>query len=155
MRRIAQLLLALALALAAGIFIVWSNTAHAPTQESSPAAKTTDVWLGSGHVWAEIVDTPESRSRGLSGRPSLDEGTGMLFVFEEDGMHGFWMKDMNFPIDMLWLDADKKIIFIAAGVPPESYPQTFAPSAPARYVLEVPAGWAERNGVRVGDTARF
>lgn len=97
-----------------------------------------------------VRDTDAERAQGLSGFPSLAPYDGMLFEFNEDGMYSFWMKDMLFPIDILWLDAEGKVITIAPLVPPESYPQPFTPDSPARYVLEIPAGFAARYGIVVG-----
>ena len=63
-------------------------------------------------VRAFIADSDVERKRGLSGRPNLVDGTGMLFVFKESGEHGIWMKDMRFPIDILWLDERLRVVFI-------------------------------------------
>ena len=88
--------------------------------------------------------------QGLSGRDSLEEHTGMLFMFEADGYHPFWMKGMRFPIDILWMDRYKRVVHIAHAVSPDTYPELFKPSVLSRYVLEVPAGYAERHGVDIG-----
>lgn len=99
----------------------------------------------------EIADTPEKRILGLSGRDNLDESAGLLFVHNEPGIYGIWMKDMNFPIDVIWLDADYRVIDIARDVQPDSFPEIFEPSEQALYILEVNAGFAERNGIETGD----
>ena len=99
---------------------------------------------------AEVVQTEEARSRGLSGRASLAEGHGMLFVFEQDGQWGIWMKDMHFSIDILWLDAAGTVVTVASSISPETYPESFHPEAPARYVLELPAGYAAKAGIAKG-----
>ena len=106
-------------------------------------------------VRAEIVSTEEERRQGLSGRNNLREGRGMLFVFEEEGHYSFWMKDMRFPIDIIWISAEKRIVHIEHTVTPDSYPDSFASPATARYVLEVPAGFAMKHEIRVGDTAQW
>ena len=98
----------------------------------------------------EIADTPELQVQGLSGRKSLSENKGMLFVYEKPAMPGFWMKDMRFPIDIIWLGEDIRVAGIEAHVPPETYPAVFYSPSPVRYVLEVNAGWAERNGITSG-----
>ncbi|MDZ4225999.1 MAG: DUF192 domain-containing protein, partial [Patescibacteria group bacterium] len=86
-------------------------------------------------------------------RTSLAEGEGMLFVFEEQGAHGIWMKDMQFAIDIVWASRNGTIITIAERVAPDTYPQSFyASSAEARYVLEVPAGFVARAGIKEGMT---
>lgn len=136
----------------AGLTIIgfswWASVAHAPVYQTQGRAT---IRVGSVSIDAEIVDTPESRERGLSGKASLTDGEGMLFVFPVDDLHSFWMKDMNFSIDMIWLDSSKRVVHIAENASPESYPETtFEPETAARYVLEVPAGWSARNGVAVG-----
>lgn len=90
----------------------------------------------------EIADNDFERARGLSGRQKLREGHGILFIFPEPGLHGFWMKDMNFPIDIVWLeriDNSFRIVGIEQNVPPESFPKAFYPQVPVRFVLEVNA----------------
>ncbi|MSR70507.1 DUF192 domain-containing protein [Candidatus Kaiserbacteria bacterium] len=108
------------------------------------------ILIGSTKVAVDVADTESLREQGLSGRAGLAEGEGMLFVFERDGLWAFWMKDMLFPLDMIWADAEGRVVTVAADVSPDTYPQTFAPSAPALYVLEVPAGFAAQHGVALG-----
>ena len=98
-----------------------------------------------------VADSPLERSQGLSGREGLAADEGMLFVFPEDGVYGFWMKDMLFSIDMLWLDASGNIVHIEKRVAPETYPQSFSSTVPARYVLELPAGYSDEHNLSVGD----
>lgn len=108
------------------------------------------ISVGESWLTVEVADTELARERGLSGRASLKEGTGLLFVFDKDGTWGIWMKDMNFPIDIVWLDASGVVVSVAAEVSPDTYPEVFYPSALARYVLEVPAGYAEKAGIAEG-----
>ncbi len=103
----------------------------------------------------DIADDPEERTRGLSGRESLADSRGMLFIYDEPGIYGFWMKEMKFSIDLLWLDKDLKIVHVVPAASPDSYPSVFYPSAEAEYVLEVPAGTTEQLGIKVGDTAQL
>jgi len=87
-----------------------------------------------------IADSSDERILGLSNRDSLPDGVdGMLFIFDEPNLHSIWMKDMNFSIDILWLDADFNIIDQALNTSPDTYPESFTPSIPALYVLELPA----------------
>ena len=65
------------------------------------------------------------------------------------------MKDMKFPIDMLWLSGTRRVVYMAQNVSPDTYPEVFAPTRPARYVLELPAGYAKAYTVGVGDEVRF
>jgi uncharacterized membrane protein (UPF0127 family) len=119
------------------------------------AYKTATLLAGTTTVLAEVADTPVLRERGLSGRASLEEGKGMWFIFDADGLWAFWMKDTLIPLDMLWVAADGTVVHIAHDARPESYPETFAPPTPARYVLEVPGGWARRHDIAEGDSIRI
>ena len=97
----------------------------------------------------EIADSPAERAQGLSGR-EVPQDYGLLFIFPEVGTPGFWMKDMLVPIDIVWLAEDFTIVGIAADVAPSTYPKTFEPPVPVRYVLEVAAGESVRKGWSVG-----
>lgn len=88
----------------------------------------------------ETVSSSKAIMKGLSGRSSLQRDQGMLFVFEKPGKYCFWMKDMNFPIDIIWINESKKVVTVKENVKPESYPDSFCPSESARYVIEVNAG---------------
>ena len=79
----------------------------------------------------------------------------MLFVFTEDGKYAFWMKDMQFSIDIIWLAADGTVVYIVPNLSPATYPQTYTPDTPARFVLEVPAGFVAAHSVRIGDKAQL
>jgi uncharacterized membrane protein (UPF0127 family) len=98
-----------------------------------------------------IADTPALQSLGLGNRSGLGADEGMLFVFPVDRPYAFWMKDMHFSIDMLWLSAQGVIVYMAQNVSPETYPKDFVPTAPARFVLELPAGYAQAHSFIVGD----
>jgi uncharacterized membrane protein (UPF0127 family) len=89
-----------------------------------------------------VAGNPKDRTQGLSGVQELPQGEGKLFVFEQSDTYGFWMKDMNFPIDMIWFDEDGVLVHVAHNVAPESFPELFAPAEPALYVLEVNTGVA-------------
>jgi uncharacterized membrane protein (UPF0127 family) len=106
-------------------------------------------------VKVELALSVLERMQGLSGRQNLDEGTGMLFVFEKLGVYPFWMKDMNFSIDIIWLGQDQKIVYIKKNASPESYPEVFDPQVDAMYILEVPAGFGDKNNLKVGDRVEF
>jgi uncharacterized membrane protein (UPF0127 family) len=91
-----------------------------------------------GFITVEVADTDKLRVRGLSGHEPLTEKEGMLFVFDQASTDNcFWMKDMSFAIDMVWLDAEKQVVTVAPDVKPESYPDTFCPDLPAKYGLEL------------------
>jgi uncharacterized membrane protein (UPF0127 family) len=108
-------------------------------------------------VTTELAVKDEERARGLMFRDEIHEDHGMLFLFEEEDIHSFWMKNMRFPIDILWLDRDKRIVHIEARVPPcpgEPCP-TYAPAAAAAFVLELQSGFAEKHGLRIYDRLEF
>lgn len=98
-----------------------------------------------------VADTPTERERGLSGREKLSDREGMLFEFNREDKYCFWMKDMNFAIDIIWINANKKVVDVKTDVSPDTYPATFCPNEPALFVVEVNAGkaneWQISNGV--------
>jgi uncharacterized membrane protein (UPF0127 family) len=81
---------------------------------------------------------------------NLPEGTGMFFVMDTPKQYGFWMPDMHFAIDIIWMNEDMRVVDISHNVRPETYPKTFHPITPALYVLEVSAGYAEKMGIQKG-----
>lgn len=113
------------------------------------------IELNGETIRVSVADTDAARERGLGGSAGLEPDEGMLFVFFDDAVRAFWMKDMRFSIDILWLAADGTILYIKEEASPESYPAVFAPQVAARYVLELPAGYARKHGVRVGDAAHL
>ncbi|MBN2250622.1 MAG: DUF192 domain-containing protein [Candidatus Altiarchaeota archaeon] len=106
---------------------------------------------------AEVVKTPAERSRGLMYRESLDPGKGMLFVFEQEGIHPFWMKNTLIPLDIIWISEDKKVVYVGRNAQPcQTDPcPNIVPEAEALYVLEVNAGTADEIGLETGDTVYF
>jgi hypothetical protein len=103
----------------------------------------------------EIALTPKEQEQGLSNRKELKEDEGMLFVFDHIDKYSFWMKDMNFPIDIIWISEDLHVVFIKKNALPESYPDTFSPTQTAKYVLEVNSGFSEKNDLKYGDRVEF
>jgi len=111
------------------------------------------VKIGGESIAVEIVGTSASRERGLSGRKNLVTGTGMLFVFLEPTRSGFWMKDMRFPIDIIWIEGGR-VIDIAPQAPtplPTGDLPVYYPRLPASYVLEVPSGFSRDHNVKIDD----
>lgn len=114
--------------------------------------KTATVVLKSKSIGVRVADTDDSRTQGLSGTIELLPDTGMLFIFDHPAKYSFWMKEMNYPIDIVWIDSDKKIVHIEQNVSPNTFPKSFSPTSPALYVLEVPAGFAQTNHIFIGDS---
>lgn len=106
--------------------------------------------LGGETFTLEVADSSGRQQRGLSGRSGLDDGTGMLFVFDGPGRYSFWMKDMLFPLDIIWVKDDWCVAHIRSDVGPETYPDMFSPPVPILYVIELAAGEAARLGIRTG-----
>jgi uncharacterized membrane protein (UPF0127 family) len=101
----------------------------------------------------EVMRTDEGRERGLMFRKGLDEGHGMLFVFDRPDIYPFWMKNMDFPIDILWLDKEKRVVHIETHVPPcrTGTCPVYTPVVQAIHVLEIPADDVRKHGIMVGD----
>jgi hypothetical protein len=100
-------------------------------------------------VRLEVVDTEPARVKGLMFRPSLPDGSGMLFVFDEVRDHAFWMKNTFISLDMIFIGEDLQVVGVRAETVPQST-ATVSAGVPSRYVLEVPGGWAARHGVERG-----
>lgn len=113
------------------------------------------IEIGEQKLAVEIADNPLARARGLSDRASLEPNEGMLFVFESASQPGFWMKEMNFPIDIIWIAPDQTILGWENDVAPETYPRTFYPPAPIRWVLEVHASNPLTDQLRLGERVKF
>jgi uncharacterized membrane protein (UPF0127 family) len=107
------------------------------------------IFAGETQILVDIADTPDEHAIGLSGTAPLAKNTGKLFVFNTPGKYGFWMKDMNYGLDIIWIDKDLRIVHIAKDVMPESYPEIFYPPKEITYVLEVPAGFSTANNISI------
>jgi uncharacterized membrane protein (UPF0127 family) len=107
------------------------------------------------HIQVRVADTDETKELGLSYFKLLPEKQGMLFVFPQLGIYSFWMKDMNFPLDIIWLDENLKIVDRLINVDPSTYPETYTPSASAAYVLEISANTADQYGFTNGSIAEL
>jgi hypothetical protein len=124
--------------------------ASSPKEEADTLHVT--VTINGESVIAEVAQTAEEREKGLSGRASLGKNEGMLFVFPEPTYPSFWMKGMLFPIDIIWLN-DAYVVDVTKNLPlPEGGDdyKTYEPQLPVTYVLEVPAGWADKHDIAEG-----
>lgn len=117
---------------------------------SNPTLPTAMLSIGSTSIEAELATTPQEQEQGLSGRLALAQGSGMFFVFDHPDKWGIWMKDMRFPIDILWADENGMIVTIEKNVSPATYPNSFYPTVPSSYVLELPAGFADALSIATG-----
>lgn len=141
---------------AIGIFIVLVIVGFVFSQLSGLGGKTAEVKIGNAVFKAEIADTPAARALGLSGREFLKPDAGMLFIFSEAETQKFWMKDMKFPIDIIWI-RDNKVIGMVIGAEPEAGPDytIYDSPEPADMVLEINAGLSIKNGINVGDDVKL
>lgn len=103
-------------------------------------------------VDVSVAKTWPERIKGLSDTPYIPNNLVKLFVFDTPAFHSIWMKDMQYEIDILWVDTDNEIIHIEENATPESYPNLFVPNDPALYVIEAVAGFVSTNQIEIGDS---
>lgn len=139
-RRSSLLCIAIALSVFAATIIL--NLSTQPT-----------LRLAKGVYKLEVVESRGAKERGLSGRTSLPRQNGMLFIYTSDEKRCFWMKEMQFSIDIIWTDASKKITHIEPSISPNSYPRTFC--AEGQHIIELNAGEASRNFLQKGQQLTF
>lgn len=104
--------------------------------------------IGMATISVEIADTQAEQTQGLSGRASLGANEGVLFVFDKSDYYGFWMKDMLFPIDIIWIDEHMRVIGTTKNISPDTYPNVFYPPAPSQFVLETALGALDPAHIR-------
>jgi uncharacterized protein len=138
--------------IAAALLVSLSSCASKKEVADSPNPKlpTATIRVGSVAVLAEVARSETERERGLMFRKGLEEGKGMIFVFDRDDQLAFWMKNTLIPLSLAYISSDGAIRQIV-----DLEPRSLAPvksERSVRYALEMPRGWFERAGVRVGDT---
>lgn len=126
---------------------------------NKPIYKKARVIIGENVFNVDLADDPLKRSNGLSKRPSIKDNEGMLFLFDKADRYGFWMKDMNFPIDIIWI-RDSKIVDISENIPPEPQKSIFNltvyyPQEEVDKVLEIGAGLSTRYNIKIGDEIKI
>jgi len=152
------LLLALISVLGIGYLLQPDNELDKPvSDQGSESADLISLTVpGSDNEYSlEVALSSEAQRTGLSYRESLADNTGMLFIFNELDNHGIWMKDMNFNLDILWVDENKQIVYLKQAVTPESFPDIFTPNKPAKYVIEMSSGFISNENLQVGDKLVF
>ena len=125
---------------------------------SCTSAKSTNQVCFKNHcIEVEVVSKEEDRIRGLQNRPALDADKGMLFVFPESSQHTFWMKDTLIPLDIIWMDYAKRVVFIEEAAKPCKIAPCprYVPPENAMYVLEINANSTKNLGLKVGDVVEF
>ena len=146
------------------LFVMPGNKTSVPSSSTRPAStefvKHGELtFLGPDRqpgvtIDIEIADDDASREQGLMYRTTMREEQGMLFVFFEDGFKSFWMKNTVLPLDIMFLNANNEITTIHRNTTPFSE-QEYPSSGPARYVIEVVGGFADRHNIRVGNTIQW
>lgn len=114
-----------------------------------------DLLINNYRLKVDIAGTPQQQQTGLAIKSTLEEKEGMLFPFPSESYQGFWMKDMKFPIDIMWIDKNNTIVYIQPNLPPCANVKTcpiYDPQVKVIYVLETVAGFAQKHHVIVGQT---
>lgn len=126
------------------VFAVWLRLF---VVEQKPTGATK---IGSQAYTLEIANSKSEQVKGLSGRASIGENEGMLFLFLTNEEHCFWMKDTNFALDIIWLNAQQNVTHIYENITPDTYPRSFCSGEDGRFGIELPAGSVEESGLQVG-----
>jgi len=126
-----------------GLFWLWRRVLTLPVKE---------LKIGNKNITVEIADTSEARALGLSYRESLPPESGLLFIFEKESIYPFWMKGMNFPIDIIWIK-NEKVLEITNNVEPDKglMPGIYTPREPVEKVLEINAGKVKEWNIKIND----
>lgn len=130
------------------------DAASAVATMENPALETTTVVLGGVNITAEIANTERERQLGLMNRHELASDAGMLFIFDVAVQDPFWMQNTYIPLDIAFLDANKRIVYLAKDMTPLSE-EYMTPNSSYLYAVEVNAGFCDAHNVNVGDYAEF
>ncbi len=142
--------------LAAMSFIVFSRFPQKDIDiPQGQIEKTIPLSIGQKYIRALVARTEAEQEQGLGDRDSLPSDEGMLFIFTNPSPIGIWMKDMRFPLDILWVDETRHVLFIKEDALPSSYPEIFAPDVASKYVIEVSAGFVKENNIKIGAEISF
>jgi len=127
--------------------ILWISTIHSQGLIKIP------IYIKDREIWIEVARKEEERAKGLMGRTSLGKDEGMLFIFDDEGYHGFWMKNTLLPLSIAFMDKNGEIVWITDMKPLTL--STHNPPRPILYALEMNKGWFVTNGIKIGDIVRF
>jgi uncharacterized membrane protein (UPF0127 family) len=139
--------------LGASTFIKMS--AANPMDCASVYRRDTTVKAGSNYIDAEVAKDNDQKEAGLGNRDCIGADKGMLFVFDKPGNYDFWMKDMKFPIDIVWINENKTTVEVTPSVSPSTFPKTFTSKVAAKYVLELQSGRAQQLNISEGTNLQF
>jgi uncharacterized membrane protein (UPF0127 family) len=136
-----------------------TNNSPATSFNSDPIfTKGNKVTIDGNVIAVAVSTTTAAIDQGLQNQPSLGASQGMLFLFKNAQIYRFWMPNMNFPLDMIWISSNMQVVDVTKDAPPLSDPTKpvwFTPRTPAEYVLEVNAGYADEHHIQVGDKVTF
>lgn len=135
------------------VFVGMSSLIFKLGRDNSPLPQK--IRIGNTVIDLQLALTKTDQEIGLAKFSSLPENEGMLFIFNKPDTYSFWMKDMKFPIDIIWISEDFKIIHIEKSLSPDTYPQGYAPKDKALYVLEVNAGFSDTHSFTIGESVEF
>jgi len=123
---------------------------------SVPSGNKVVVEISGVKIYVEVADNQVKKYEGLMFRDSLGQNDGMIFPFSEDGNYSFWMSNVKLPLDLIWINNEKTVVDITENAQPCKVECPYIISRePAKYVVEVNGGFANRNGIRIGDKASF
>ena len=129
------------------LFLLWIPSGNSQVVQKIP------LYIHQKEIWVEVARTPEERNLGLMGRRSLGKDEGMLFIFETEDRHSFWMKNTLIPLSIAFIDRDRRIVWITDMKPLTL--DSHVPPKPILYALEMNKGWFSAHGIKVGDAIRF
>lgn len=138
------------LAFAVLLFAIMTTQRH-----SSEFGESANLNTPGQRYTLEVVTSARDKSKGLSDRSSLPQDRGMLFVYDREAVRCFWMKDMNFSIDIIWLNKNRDVVHIEQNLSPDTYPRSFCPEQDAMYVIELNANETYTAGISLGDKLDF
>ncbi len=143
-------LIILALLLGLFYFVFWNK----PANIEPKILNCREGQIGEKTFILERSFTDEARQKGLSGKLSLVPYGGMIFEFENKAIYGFWMKDMYFPIDIIFVD-DEFVTDIHKSADPKDFPKTYENTMPANFVIELASGESEKTKIQVGEKIKI
>lgn len=152
------------LALILAVYIIVGPVAKKPVSRTTQDQVSQSIFIpdfihaltiSGKQIQVAYANTPELQQQGLSNTAPLTDEQGMLFMFPTETTPSFWMKDMSYGLDIIWINADKEVVDITANLDPQTFPKSFTPVSPVQFVLEVPAGFAEKNSIEIGTKVKF
>lgn len=135
------------------ILKVKEDKSSSPPSLSLRESSVNEVCFKNNCFKVELAVTPEEQKQGLMFRKNLKQNEGMLFVFKEEGEHPFWMKDTLIPLDIIWINQNKEVVFMSENTQPcsENHCASINPDKKAQYVLELKGGRVRDIGLKIGD----